>query len=128
MRAENTPFTHTMASSPGSRTLTTAVSMPPEPDAEIGYVIWFAVWKARRSNSCTPPMNSVNQGSTCPTSGADSARYTRGLTQEGPGVSINRVGGCNSCIGSDISKNLIFQRSESPEWNAAKVYTQTVAY
>ena len=39
MRAENIPFTQTIASSPGSSTFTTAVSIPPVPDAEIGNVM-----------------------------------------------------------------------------------------
>ena len=36
MRSENIPFTQTMHSSPCSSGLSTAASMPPEPDAEIG--------------------------------------------------------------------------------------------
>src|SRR5579864_552186 len=47
-------------------------------------------------------MNWVNHGSTCPTKGAAMARITRGLMQEGPGVSINRIGGRTSSIGSNI--------------------------
>src|ERR1700682_1237097 len=114
MRSENIPFTQTMASSPGSRTLITAVSIPPEPDAEIGNVMWFPVWKTRRNNSWTPLMNSVNQGSTCPTIGDASARYTRGLTQEGPGVSISLVGGCNSSTGLDMLNNLLLLLRAKP--------------
>ena len=53
-------------------------------------------------------MNSVNHGSTCPTSGVASARYTRGLTHEGPGVSISLVGGRNSSIGFIMTSNLSF--------------------
>src|ERR1700726_4989982 len=53
-------------------------------------------------------MNSVNHGSTCPTSGCASARFTRGLMQEGPGVSISLVGGRNSAIGSNMLNNLFF--------------------
>src|ERR1700681_2841980 len=67
-------------------------------------------------------MNSVNQGSTCPTIGEASARYTRGLTQEGPGVSINLVGGCNSSIGLDILNNLLF-RAERQRTGAKICYT-----
>src|ERR1700683_1630491 len=40
----------------------------------------------------------MNQGSICPTSGADMARYTRGSMQEGPGVIIKRAGGRSSPI------------------------------
>ena len=43
MRSEKAPLTQTMASSPGSRALTTAASMPPEPQAEIGNVTRFSV-------------------------------------------------------------------------------------
>src|SRR5271169_4762390 len=53
-------------------------------------------------------MNSVNHGSTCPTSDVASARYTRGLTHEGPGVSISLVGGRNSSIGFNMTSNLSF--------------------
>src|SRR5260370_29323952 len=109
MRSEIVPFTQTSASSTGSRRFTVAVAMPADPEAEIGNVMWFPVWKTRRKSSWTPLMNSVNQGSTCPTSGAAIARYTRGLTQDGPGVSISLVGGRNSCIGSDILDNLYFR-------------------
>src|SRR5690242_6309566 len=41
-------------------------------------------------------MHVLNHGSRCPTSGAASARYTRGSTDDGPGVSINRQGGLSS--------------------------------
>jgi hypothetical protein len=37
-----------------------------------------------------------------------SARYTRGLTHEGPGVSISLVGGRNSSIGFLMTSNLGF--------------------
>src|SRR5580704_14988376 len=53
-------------------------------------------------------MNSVNHGSTCPTIGIASARYTRGLKHEGPGVSISLVGGRNSSIGFIMTSNLSF--------------------
>src|SRR5215475_14661337 len=43
-------------------------------------------------------MHPRNHGSTCPTSGVASARYTRGSIDEGPGVNINRFGGFNSPI------------------------------
>ena len=43
MRSEKLPFTQMMASSPGSSGFTTAASMPPEPDAEIGKVTRFSV-------------------------------------------------------------------------------------
>ena len=43
MRSENAPFTQTMHSSPASSAFTTAASMPPEPDAEIGKVMRFWV-------------------------------------------------------------------------------------
>jgi len=43
MRSEKLPFTQTMASSPGSSGFTTAASMPPDPDAEIGNVTRFSV-------------------------------------------------------------------------------------
>src|SRR5580704_4925052 len=41
-------------------------------------------------------MHVLNHGSRCPTSGVASARYTRGSTDDGPGVSINRYGGLSS--------------------------------
>src|SRR5579885_2674360 len=41
-------------------------------------------------------MHVLNQGSRWPTSGVARARYTRGSTEEGPGVSISRTGGANS--------------------------------
>jgi hypothetical protein len=36
------------------------------------------------------------------------ARYTRGLMQEGPGVSISLVGGRSSSMGFIIASNLSF--------------------
>src|SRR6202166_3909462 len=41
-------------------------------------------------------MQVLNHGSRCPTNGVAIARYTRGSTEDGPGVSINRTGGFNS--------------------------------
>src|SRR6266849_6797547 len=41
-------------------------------------------------------MQPLNHGSICPTSGVAIARYTRGSTEDGPGVSINRTGGFSS--------------------------------
>src|SRR5712692_4522982 len=41
-------------------------------------------------------MQPRNHGSRCPTNGIESARYTRGSTEDGPGVSINRTGGFSS--------------------------------
>src|ERR1700704_1436781 len=43
-------------------------------------------------------MHVLNQGSRCPTSCVAIARYTRGSTDDGPGVSINRTGGFSSPI------------------------------
>ena len=43
MRSENIPFTQTMHSSPASSGFSTAASMPPEPEAEIGNVMRFCV-------------------------------------------------------------------------------------
>ena len=74
MRSEKTPFTQTMASSPGSSGLTTAASMRAgtgRRDRE-GHAI-LGLKRARKS-VCTSPIISVNQGSICPTSGVESAR------------------------------------------------------
>src|SRR5579871_2372041 len=43
-------------------------------------------------------MQPRNHGSTCPTNGVASARYTRGSIDDGPGVSISRFGGVSSPI------------------------------
>src|SRR5215471_3848627 len=43
-------------------------------------------------------MQVLNHGSRWPTMGAARARYTRGSTDEGPGVIINRIGGVSSPI------------------------------
>src|SRR5882757_2497765 len=43
-------------------------------------------------------MQVLNHGSMCPTTGAASARYTRGSIEDGPGVIISRIGGANSPI------------------------------
>src|SRR6267154_5067391 len=43
-------------------------------------------------------MQVLNHGSMCPTTGAASARYTRGSIEDGPGVIISRIGGASSPI------------------------------
>ena len=68
MRSENAPFTQTMHSSPSSSGFTTAASIPPEPEAEIGNVMRFCVWNTLRSSTCTSLIISVNHGSMWPTS------------------------------------------------------------
>ena len=102
MRSENTPFTATIASSPSSSTLTTDASIPPEPEADRGSVMRFSVWKICRSRTCVSSMQPRNHGSMWPTSGVANARYTRGSTEDGPGVNISRTGGLSSPIGSVI--------------------------
>src|SRR5205823_4343883 len=47
-------------------------------------------------------MQPRNHGSMWPTSGVADARYTRGSTEDGPGVNISRTGGLSSPIGSVI--------------------------
>ena len=104
MRSENAPFTHTMHSSPVSSGFMTAASIPPEPEAEIGKVMRFWVRKTWRKSIWTSSIMPVNHGSIWPTSGAAIARYTRGSTQEGPGVSISCSGGRSSpMISSSIT-------------------------
>src|SRR5207248_8874900 len=92
------PLTQMMASSPASSAFSTDASIPPEPEAESGIVTRFSVWKTWRMRSCVSSMQVLNHGSRWPTTGAESARYTRGSIEEGPGVIISRVGGANGLI------------------------------
>src|SRR5579862_7009806 len=75
----------------------------------------FAVWKVRRIRSCTSSITFVNHGSMCPTIGAAMARYTRGSTQDGPGVSINRWGGSSSPGKSFRSVMSLFLRAAATD-------------
>src|SRR5882757_1383313 len=63
-------------------------------------------------------MQVLNHGSMCPTTGAASARYTRGSIEDGPGVIISRIGGANSPIffsaPSLILSNLRFSAAGTP--------------
>ncbi len=123
MRSENAPFTQTMHSSPASSGFITAASIPPEPEADSGNVIRFCVWKTRRSSTCTSSIICVNHGSMWPTIGAAIARYTRGSTHDGPGVSIKRCGGKSSpiisCSGTFIFFFLFFVADDRSFWQNA---------
>src|SRR5262245_4149831 len=55
-------------------------------------------------------MQVLNHGSRWPTMGAERARYTRGSTDDGPGVIINRIGGTSSPI-PDFASGLIYATS-----------------
>src|SRR5262245_33542987 len=57
-------------------------------------------------STCVSSMQVLNHGSRWPTIGAASARYTRGSTDECPGVIINRIGGASSPI-ADFASRLI---------------------
>src|SRR5580692_10652068 len=60
-------------------------------------------------------MHVLNHGSRCPTSGVASARYTRGSTDDGPGVSINRYGGLSSPTCCVIVFVLLYSCAEMPK-------------
>src|SRR5260370_25982355 len=62
-------------------------------------------------------MQPLNQGSRWPTSGVASARYTRGSIEDGPGVSISRLGGASSPIDC-LSMCCVMRSSSDPELSA----------
>src|SRR5216684_8581658 len=131
MRSEKSPFTQMMASSPASKLFTTEASIPPEPEAESGIVSRFSVWKIWRSSTCVSSMQPLNHGSRWPTKGVASARYTRGSMDEGPGVSMSRLGGLSSpmcCVMNcvlvlyviSVTQGALARAGESQEPSSAK--------
>src|ERR1700688_5068639 len=68
-------------------------------------------------------MQVLNHGSRWPTNGVAIARYTRGSTEDGPGVSINRTGGFNSptvCV-------MAFSSNGAVDWRHPLGVLQTLA-
>ena len=90
MRSPNTPFTPTMAVSPGSSRLTKHASMPADPVPLIGTVSAFFVRNTLRRRSIVSSSSARNSGSRCPRTGRVSAATASGYGFDGPGPSKRR--------------------------------------
>src|ERR1700722_8578427 len=65
-------------------------------------------------------MHPRNHGSTWPTNGVASARYTRGSIEDGPGVSISRFGGFSSPMW-ELSLMFSASKKRGPNFRPARL-------
>ena len=89
----NTPFCTTIAVSPGSSSVTSAISMASDAGAESGKVTRLAVRKASLSSPLMSSISRQNSGSRWPMVGFACAARTAGATLDGPGPIRSRTGG-----------------------------------